>query len=354
MEQFHSLILAKLPIGYSRVDPEGRIIEFNEAAERITGYRKEEVLGRDHVALLHGPEARGCPLFDAMAEQKERVATNAAIITKGGEILYVSVTSFPLLDRTGAFLGGVEIFRDVTELKRLERGRKTLLSMFVHDMKSPMIAALGFLHRLLAGKNGSLTVQQETRLQHVRASLEKVERLVMDFLEYSRYEAKEYRPRVALLDLAALVGEQIEEVRLRAEEKGIALSYRGPSRLEAEGDAAMLARVVANLLDNAIRYTPERGAVTARLSEREGQLLLQVEDTGPGISADELPFVFDAFYRASRSIPGSGLGLAVAKSIAEAHQGRIWATSTPGRGTTVHLLLPFRQPGTPMDAPAPP
>ncbi|MEJ2032141.1 MAG: PAS domain-containing sensor histidine kinase [Deltaproteobacteria bacterium] len=342
-ERLYRLILANLPVGFSRVDRDGRIAEFNKAAEIITGYTREEVLGKPHLALLHGPEATVCPLFESLRQLTENVATEATITTKSEKILTLSVTSFPLFDEKNTFLGGVEIFRDIDELKRLERERQHMLSMFAHDMKNPVVAALGFLNRILAGKKGPLTEPQKTELQHIHSNLKQLENLARDFLDFSRYEASEYKPEMGPLDLVATISEQMDEISIKAEQENITLKYEGPQTLPIHADAAMLARTLANLLDNAVRYTKPEGTVTARLNEQEEEVLVQVEDNGTGIPQERLPFVFDAFYRVSKDTKGSGLGLAVAKSIVKAHGGKIWIESTPNRGTTVSFTLPKRQ-----------
>ena len=142
----YAAIVRSLPIGFSLVDAEGAIVEFNQAAEEITGYAKAEVVGRSHLEILHGsadPEA--CPFFGHVFKKHEQsIGIEGTLRRNDGRLATVAITCAPLFDASGTFLGGVEIFRDITELKRLERERRNLLSMFVHDLKHPLSWRMDF------------------------------------------------------------------------------------------------------------------------------------------------------------------------------------------------------------------
>lgn len=341
-QDLYEVLVSNLPVGFSRVDKDGTIIEFNKAAERITGYSKEEVVGKSHLEILHGAaDAKACPLFTAMREGAQKIATQITLSTKSEEHIVVAVTAFPLFDSAGAFMGGVELLRDITELKRLERERRNILSMFAHDMKNPITTAGGFLSRVLSGKTGPLTEKEREHLFVVEAELGILERLVRNFLEFSRYETKEHKPVIAPFDIASAIAEQVEASKIEAEKKDIDIrfAHSGPP-LEVNADAAMITKVITNLIDNAINYTGPGGTITVRLVERDNDLLVQVEDTGLGIEEDKLPHVFDAFFRVGRDKKGSGLGLTIAKMIMEAHGGRIWLDSIFGKGSTFSFSLP--------------
>jgi PAS domain S-box-containing protein len=146
------VIVNNLPIGFSLVDRDGIILEFNPAAERLTDYSKEEVIGKSHFEIIHGSkDPNSCPLFTHVFEEHTpSIAVETVLKKKDGEAITLLVVAFPLFDTSGDFIGGAELFRDISELKRLEREHKNLLSMFAHDMKNPVVAAGGFLTRLLA------------------------------------------------------------------------------------------------------------------------------------------------------------------------------------------------------------
>jgi two-component system phosphate regulon sensor histidine kinase PhoR len=191
--QIYNVIIDNIPVGFSMVDKEGIIVDFNHMAEKITGYSKEDVMGKSHLEILHDTSDRNvCPLFKhTLLQHKEAVAAEATIKRKDGAPVLLSVTTAPLFDNKGALTGGIELFRDITEIKHLERERKNILSMFAHDMKSPVTVAGGYLSRLLVGKAGPITEKQQGYLTIIQDALNSLSDLITDFLEFSRFESKE-------------------------------------------------------------------------------------------------------------------------------------------------------------------
>lgn len=326
------------------VDKDGIIVEFNPAAEKITGYGREELIGKPHLDILHSASDEGsCPLCKhALTRHEQTIAPETTIKKKSGEPVNLTVTAYPLFDDEVNFTGGVELFRDVTEIKRMERERKNILSMFAHDMKNPVTTSGGFLMRLLSGKAGSLNEKQQRYLEIMREELNSLLDLIMDFLDFSGFETIEYSPIHALFNIETDICNNIEAARFQAEAKGVKLVLDFPetSLPVVHADEMMINRAIRNLLDNAIRYTDTGGIITIKLIEQEHDTLVQVSDTGIGIPEKHLPYIFDAFYRISRDSKGSGLGLAITKSIIEAHGGRIWAKSAEGKGSTFSFTLP--------------
>ena len=346
-EQIYELIINNLPIGFSIVDEAGAIVEFNQAAEEITGFSRQEVLGKYHFAILHGTaDAAACPLLHLTLKRHEQsVASESVIQKKNGDFISISVTTFPLFDHAGTFIGGVELFRDISAYKKLAKERKNILSMFAHDMKNPVMTSAGLLSRILSGKTGVVTEKQKDYLEMVHDNLDKLEKLIRNFLEFSRLETKEYLPARQVYAMQPAIKKLIDMAGIEAEKKGIKLIYEAPAEFPVliEADAMMLDRVISNLLMNALKYTEAGGCITITLSDGEKEILLRVADTGAGIPEMHLPHIFDAFYRVSHDTGGSGLGLSIAKGIIEAHQGRIWAESAVGKGSTFSFTLPKRE-----------
>jgi len=343
-ERLYDIVIKTFPVGFLRVDDEGIIVDFNLAAEEITGYLKEEVVGRSRFEVLHCTlEKEVCPLYKyTLRRQEHTIAKENFIRRKTGECIALSVTTAPLFDDRGNLMGGVELFMDITEFKRLDRERKNILSMFAHDMKNPIITAGGFSQRLLSGKAGPSTAKQRDYLRLIREELNKLESLVADFLEFSHFEATGCRPITAPVDIKTLLCKYVETAGIKAEERKIVLTCMCPdkSAIVALADARLIGRVIANLLDNAIRYINPGGSVTIKVSRKDDAVLVRVEDTGFGISEDHIPYIFDAFYRVSRGLTGSGLGLSIAKTIVEAHGGRMWVESVHGQGSVFNFTLP--------------
>jgi signal transduction histidine kinase len=179
-------------------------------------------------------------------------------------------------------------------------------------------------------------------LHIIKEELTKVEELISDFLEFSRFEATEYRPLKSAFNIEEAINRQIEKAGLEAEKKNIQISFEYADTLVPviSADGKMIERVVANLLDNAVKYSPHNTKIQVKLNDWNLEAQVQVIDEGPGISEEHLPYIFDAFYRVSRDAGGSGLGLSIAKEIIAAHGGKIWAKSTPGKGSTFSFTLP--------------
>jgi two-component system phosphate regulon sensor histidine kinase PhoR len=179
-------------------------------------------------------------------------------------------------------------------------------------------------------------------LMIMKNELSKVEELISDFLEFSRFEATQYRPLKSAFNLEEALNSQLERIKPEADKKDIRLSFEYPENFipVVSVDGKMIERVIANLFDNAIKYSPSKSSVKVKLADWNLEVLIQVADTGIGISEEYLPYVFDAFYRIRRDSEGSGLGLSIAKAIIEAHGGKIWVKSAPGKGSTFSFTLP--------------
>ncbi len=170
-----------------------------------------------------------------------------------------------------------------------------------------------------------------------------MEELIGDFLEFSRFEATEYRPLMSAFNIEEAISNQVEIAKLEADKKNIRIFFKYSTNSAIpviSADARMIERVIANLLDNAVKYSPHDAKISVKLNDWNLEVQVQVLDTGIGISEEYLPYIFDAFYRVSRDSGGSGLGLSIAKTIIEAHGGKIWVKSTPGKGSAFSFTLP--------------
>ena len=230
---------------------------------------------------------------------------------------------------------------DITGLRKLQREKRNILSMFAHDMKNPLVTSEGFLSRIMSEKAGALTEKQRNHLEIALSELGRVSQLISAFLEFSKFETREYKPVFAPVDMLAEIRINIEAEKVEAEKKQITVSLEPPDTAISmiNADAGMINRVTGNLLDNAIKHTDSGGVVTVRVTDRGSEILVSVKDTGTGIPKDHLPYIFDAFYRVGRGSKGSGLGLAIARTIVELHGGKMWAQSSPNEGSTFRFTL---------------
>jgi two-component system phosphate regulon sensor histidine kinase PhoR len=230
--------------------------------------------------------------------------------------------------------------QDVTEMRRLERVRQDFVANVSHELRTPL-ASIRALAETVADetKEGS---DQRARLEQIVSEVDRLSQLTSDLLILSTAESAPIRH--VSCDLARIVRGVVDQLRSKAESKGLELTYEGPKELELAGNPAHLTQVAINLIDNAIVYTLE-GRVTVRVSKRDGSAWLEVQDTGIGIASEHLGRVFERFYRVdkgrSRAAGGTGLGLSIVKHIVEVHGGTVEVESELGVGSTFRVKLPL-------------
>jgi signal transduction histidine kinase len=278
-----------------------------------------------------------------LARPLRELATAARRVATGDLAQRVPIRS---RDEVGALASA---FNEMAaSLERGEAARRNLVADVAHELKTPLTVVEGTVEAMLDG----VYPADREHLESIRDEVTLLAKLVADLRELSLADAGGLRLEREPLDPAALVRRAAAAASARAEARGLTLASEVSDDLPLlAGDSGRLAQVLANLLDNALRYTPAGGRVTvsavgtaAEPGDDTSGVRLAVSDTGPGIAAADLPHVFDRFYRAdpsrARRSGGSGLGLAIARGYVEAHGGRIWAESAGGRGTTVAFWLP--------------
>ncbi len=226
-------------------------------------------------------------------------------------------------------------------LRRMEETKEEFFATVSHELRSPLTSIRGAADLLRDGVPGPLTEKQARLLEIIGQSSERLLRLVNQILEMCRLRAGLLPVERAELDLDEVVGRGVDELLPRAQEAGVALDReRVGAAFAYRGDAERLLQVVINLGANAIRFTPRGGRVVVRLVDAGAELELQVEDTGVGIPASELPHIFDSYRQAHHDRGGTGLGLAIVRGVAHAHGGRVTVESHEGKGSRFTVLLP--------------
>jgi two-component system phosphate regulon sensor histidine kinase PhoR len=337
-------IIQHAPAGVITMDGQGRVTDFNPAAEEITGFSREEALGKKAREVLpcEGGAHETCPVRLAMAGQE--VSPQEVVLKKpGGQRVPLMISSFALKDERGVPLGGVIIFRDLTPVKRLEGERRQLVNMFAHDLKTPVVGMGGLVRRLRQGKAGPLTQAQRTYLDTIDKEMKRLEELITDFLEFARLDLRMLTPMTSAIQAEKECQEVLTLLQPLAEAKDIRLTAAFPQEMVVlQADPLLFRRVLENLLENAVKYSPPHTTVTLEVRAGEGEVRFAVKDQGPGIPSRDLPHLFEFFYRgaAAGQERGFGLGLATVKRIIDAHGGRIWVDSAPGKGTTFYFTFP--------------
>jgi two-component system sensor histidine kinase GlrK len=238
------------------------------------------------------------------------------------------------------------------KLQELDDMKGEFLAHVSHELRTPMASIQEGTHLLLDEIPGPVTPEQRTTLRIMADSSRRLITLISTILDLSKMDAGMMEYRIVPTDLKRITDMSVNKIRLLADAKHVQLVVEAPAqRVWVKADAIRIEQVLDNLLSNALKFSPEGGIVKTQMKSdhKAGVLEVAVSDVGPGIPADELPHIFERFYQGStksrHSTPGSGLGLALAKKVVEAHGGRIWIESEVRKGSTVRFILRLTKPG---------
>jgi len=321
-------------------DSRGHLILANPAAEHAFGIRATDAVTRPLAQAIANEHLE--QLFTRPAGNREAIVEEVSL--SDGRTLYASAAT--ITDGDGRATGRVAVMRDITALKEVDAMKDEFVATVSHDLRSPLTFMRGYVAMIPTA--GDLSGKQREFVDKIIKGIDQMSELIDDLLDIGRIEAG-VGIEMAPCELGNLTRMVVMELRGRAEAKNLKLQLELPPTLPPiVGDEALIKRAVANLVDNAIKYTPE-GSVTMRVRERDSYLVVSVSDTGIGIAPADQMRLFEKFYRIKRRdtirIKGTGLGLAIVKSIAERHHGKVWVESKLGEGSTFHLALPKEQPG---------
>lgn len=344
-DELFDLIVNNFPIGLVILDEDERILEFNPTAEQITGFTREEIQGQKCHEVLVGIPCRLSEFKDLPPKDRVLIHSEGTIHHKDGHEIPVRYTAAPLIT-CNKIKGAIAVFRDVSKEKQLEQHRRVLISMFAHDLKGPLAVAGGLLNRLKSEKAGPLNDKQRSYLDAVLKEVGRVDKYIRSFLDIVRMEAGQITLSKEPCDLKTLIHDILSSVQIKASQKDIRIRLEVSSKHIplVELDKTQFQRVILNLLDNAIKYSPESSTININIKETGHNVVLTIEDSGPGIMEEDLPYIFDPFYRANYSgdVEGCGIGLAVVKTIVEAHGGKVWVQNKkpPEHGAVFSISIP--------------
>jgi len=338
-----SAILAGMVEGVVAVDKDRTLVHVNAAAATILGLDPEAATGSRLEDAVDIPNVADALL--SVLDSPGAVDQHARSTFEVGQAK-VEMQASPLRDLEGRVAGAVAVLHDVTELHRLETVRQDFVANASHELKTPITAIRGLVETLIDDQDMPAD-SHERFLAKIRDQSLRLSSVVTDLLTLSRLESGEGLAESVPVDLRDILVRAERALAPVSDRKRIAVETVLPeSPVEIDGDEEALAQMANNLLDNALKYTPEGGNVWLRLTRDQGQAVLEVEDTGVGIEPEHQERVFERFYRVdkarSRQLGGTGLGLSIVKRTALAYGGSVSLESRPGEGTAFRVLLPVQ------------
>lgn len=289
----------------------------------------------------------GAAVADRMTSAVEQLSVGARAVAKGNFQTRVHVsTNDELADLADSFNEMVSHVNESAALQRLaEESRRELIAAVSHDLRTPLTAIRAMLEALA---DGVVDDPATVRRYHstMRAQVDHLSRLIDDLFELSQIDAGNLRYEFRNADLTSIVGDAVESFAMRAATRFVPVELESDGRIMAAIEPSKIARVVNNLLDNALRHTPDSSRIDVSLRREGEHAFVVVRDHGEGVDTKDVPHVFDRFYRGeksrSRAYGGAGLGLAIAKGIIDAHDGRIWVENVPdGGGAEFTFTVPI-------------
>lgn len=340
------------------VDAENRITLFNKAAEKLTGWKFDEVHLKpiDEVFSVIDEQAGQSvesPIDKVLISRNiESGSDHDALAARFGRQCPISATAAPIRKNDGTMTGIVMVFRDVSQKREIDRMKSDFISSVSHELRTPLTSIKAYTETILYDRN----MPEETQCEFLRIIDEESDRLtdlINGILDISRMESGNLEIIREPVDVLAVIDCAMSDMRALAQKKKIDLELNIPQQLpELVGDENKIQSMISNLVNNAIKFTPENGRVALSAKTQDRQLIIKVSDTGMGIPKDDLPKIFGRFYRVYRpgkQIQGTGLGLAIVKEIVVRHDGRIEVESELDKGTTFTIWLPL----TPQQATLP-
>ena len=340
-KRLHS-ILSYMTDGVLATNRRGKITMINDMAKKQLGVQKEDVLNKSILELLKIEDEY--ELRDLITQIPELM-----IDSQDGNGEYLSLrVRFALIRRESGFISGlVAVLHDTTEQEKEERERRLFVSNVSHELRTPLTSVKSYLEALDEG-----ALLEPVAPDFIKVSLDETNRMmrmVTDLLHLSRIDNATSHLDVELINFTAFITfilNRFDQIRGQDEEKKYELVRDYPiTSVWIEIDTDKMTQVIDNILNNAIKYSPDGGKITVTMKTTDDQMILSISDQGLGIPKQDLPRIFDRFYRVdrarSRAQGGTGLGLAIAKEIIKQHKGFIWAKSEYGKGSTFTIVLPY-------------
>lgn len=375
-------LLEVAPDAILEIDVDGRIVLVNAVAEKLSGYTRDELLGQSVEMMV--PHQLGAKHIAHRATYWTHPVTrpmgsglNLHLQRKDGVLVPVEISLSPV--KYDGDVRVTAIIRDITERKRAEqqireiherltaeltatnqklelrnreieranRLKTEFVASMSHELRTPLHTIIGFAELMAEELEGPLNQKQKRFVGHIHKDSLHLLELINDVLDLSRIEAGRLELRLETVDMMAVIDEGLAAIRPQAVAKSLSLRASIPLTVWLRADRVRFKEILYNLLSNAVKFTPEGGKIQVAATTRDGVAEISVSDTGVGIPSEEQASIFDKFYQVGSTTSGlregTGLGLAITKQLVEAHGGRIWLQSEPGRGSCFFFTMPLEQ-----------
>ena len=336
-----SALIENMGAGLILIDSRGYINLINKGYIDIFHINPSEYLNKQYYEVVEYEEI--CQLIAEVFRTEQKVSKQLHLPLQI-ERKYFIVYGVPIIGANNVWKGVLLVFHDISEIKKLEQMRKDFVANVSHELKTPVTSIKGFTETLLDGAmNNKETLQ--SFLSIILKESDRLQSLIQDLLELSKIEQQGFQLNIQTIDLYSLLHDVLKLLEGKAKTKNIQFEFHCKlNQVRIKGDLDRLKQVFINLINNAITYTPADGVVSINLFYSDEKVRISVKDTGVGISKEDIPRIFERFYRVdrarSRNSGGTGLGLAIVKHLMEAHHGSISVKSKLGEGSEFIIELP--------------
>lgn len=342
-------ILGSIGDGVFALDKQGKVILFNRAAETLTGLDRKEVMGTDYRQTFHFVNEKdhqpALEFIRSALSGKPQSMPPHTLLKRKDDSIPVADSASPIINKQGATTGAVVVFRDITAERQIERTKNEFISLAAHQLKTPPTAMKWNLELLLDGTTGSLNAGQKDILKTLDTTNEGMIEVVNSLLNVSRVELGTFIVEPQPVDFMTLTKAVLQEQQKSITTKDLRVTQTYPPELpRIPADPGLAKIMIENVVSNAVKYTPNKGAIEINLVNMGTFLHIEVADTGFGIPKHQQAKIFTKMFRADnvKKIDGTGFGLYLLKIIVEdVAKGKIWFESTEGKGTTFYIEIPL-------------
>ena len=348
-EANYRTLVESSPDGVISVNAEGYVAECNESICRLLGYAKEEIIGKRFRQLLANPRKEDLEFYYSRVTENVQLEDEFELRHRDGQAVPVWAKMAWLYDTEGNFTRSVVYLRDVAERKKVDQLKDEFIGLVSHELRSPLTVIMGAIHTALSERDRLSREETHQLLQDAALESESLSHLLGNLLELSRAQANRLLLHPEPISVEKVVDNAVEKIRQQFPSHRFVIDV--PDRLPpVHADELRVERILYNLLENAAKYSSQMGVIEVYARQENEHLVLSVSDQGIGLSPKDKARIFVAFQRLEEHKPdkarGAGLGLLVCRRLVEAHGGRIWVESEPGKGSTFFFTLPLTNTAT--------